>query len=432
MKYKPIDKTLFVENRKKFISRLKPKSTAVFHSNDQMPRNGDQFFPFRQQSDFFYLTGIDQEKSVLLLSPEHPDPKYREMLFLVETNEKIAVWEGHKYSISEAQDVSGIKNVHWLDGFDMIVRELMQWSENIYLNTYEYPKYSTDVISRDLRFAKGLKEDYPAHKFERSAPILTNLRMIKSELEIKLIKKAIEITDIAFRRMMKFVKPGVAEYQIQAEMDHEFAFNGASGSAYHPIIASGKNTCVLHYIENDKECCNGDVVLFDFGAEYANYAADISRTIPVNGKFSLRQRELYNLVLRVQKKAIEKLVPGNTTQKYNEFVNKEMEKEMIEIGLLDEEDVRNQNPEKPLYKKYFMHGTAHHLGLDVHDVFNKHEPFKAGMVFTCEPGIYVREENIGIRIENNILITNDGPVDLSANIPRNPDEIERLMSGGSL
>jgi Xaa-Pro aminopeptidase len=427
MKYAPIHKTLFIQNRKRFNTCMKPKSIAIFNANDQMPRNGDQFYPFRQHSDFFYLSGIDQEKSMMILAPDHPDPKLREVLFLIETNEKIAIWEGHKYTKQEATDTSGIENVNWLEGVNMILRELMQWADFVYLNSYEYPKYSTEVQSRDLRFALQLKQDFPAHSYQRSAPILVELRMIKSEAEIELIKKAIQITDKAFRRVLKFTKPKVMEYQIQAEMEHEFAFNGANGSAYQPIVASGENSCVLHYTENDKECRDGDVVLFDFGAEYANYAADISRTIPVNGKFTPRQRELYNLVLRVQKKAIQKLVPGNTPEKYNEFVNKEMEQEMVKIGLLDAEKVKRQDPEQALFKKYFMHGTAHHLGLDVHDLVDKHQPFKAGMVFTCEPGIYVREEKTGIRIENNILITENGPLDLSANIPREVEDIEALM-----
>ncbi|MCF8367258.1 MAG: aminopeptidase P family protein, partial [Bacteroidales bacterium] len=400
---------------------------AVFHSNDQMPRNGDQFFPFRQQSDFFYLSGIAQEKSILLLAPDFPDPKLREVLFLLETNEKIAIWEGHKYSKKEATEISGIKNIHWLESFEMILNELLQWGENVYLSTYEYPKYNTEVVSKNLRFAKILRQQFPVHQYQRSAPILTGLRMIKSEREIELIQKAIDITEQAFRRMLKFVRPAVTEYQIQAEMEHEFAFSGASGNAYYPIIASGANSCVLHYVDNDKTCHDGDVVLFDFGAEFANYSADISRTIPVNGRFTERQRQLYELVLRVQKKAILQLVPGNTLEKYNAFVNDEMEREMIAIGLLDEVAVKNQDKENPLFKKYFMHGTAHHLGLDVHDVFDKHIPFAAGMVFTCEPGIYVREEGIGIRIENNILITENGPVDLSKRIPREVDEIESLM-----
>lgn len=417
----------FKENRRRFSKLLKPGSIAVFHSNDQMPRNGDQFYPFRQNADFFYLTGINQEKSILLVAPEHPDPKYREILFLIETNEKIAIWEGHKYNKNEASDISGIENVQWIDGYQMLLHELMQWCSRVYINTYEYPKYETDVPSRNIRYANELRRNFPGHTFERSAPIMTGLRMIKQKEEVDLIREAIRITGKAFERILKFVKPGVKEFQVQAEIEHEFAMNGASGPAYAPIIASGINSCVLHYTENNKVCRDGDVLLFDFGAEYGNYAADISRTIPVNGKFTSHQRELYNLVLRVQKKAIKKLVPGNTTKTYNEYVNKEMEREMIAIGLLKEHDVLNQDPDKPLLKKYFMHGTAHHLGLDVHDVFDKHRPFEAGMVFTCEPGIYIREEGIGIRIENNILVTENGPDDLSEHIPREAQDIEEMM-----
>lgn len=427
MRYQPIPKSLFEQNRKNFTSKMKPGSIAVFHSNDEYPRNGDQFFAYRQQSDFFYLTGVNQEKSILILAPGHPEPKNREILFVIETNKQIEIWNGHKLTKDEATGISGIQNIQWLSAFDLTLRDLMGWASHVYLNSYEYPKYSTDVVSRQLREAHRMQEQFPAHSYERSAPVLTRLRMIKSEAEINLISKAVEITGQAFRRMLKFVKPGVMEYQIQAEMEHEFAMNGANGSAYQPIVASGANSCVLHYTENDKACRDGDVVLFDFGAEYANYAADISRTIPVNGKFTERQRQLYELVLRVQKKAIAQMVPGNNQEEYNKFVNKTMEQEMIGIGLLDAEQVKKQNPDQPLYKEYFMHGTAHHLGLDVHDIIDRHAPFKPGMVFTCEPGIYLREEGIGIRIENNILITENGPVDLSAGIPRDPDEIEELM-----
>jgi Xaa-Pro aminopeptidase len=429
MRYQPIEDSLFTGNRKAFSEKMERQSVAVFNANDEYPRNGDQFFPYRQQSDFFYLTGIDQEKSILLIAPDHPDPRLREILFLVETNEQIAIWNGHKLTFDEARQISGIANIKWLDEFELTLRDMMAWAEKVYLNTYEYPKYRSDVLTRDQRFANELKTNYPAHQYRRSAPLVTALRMIKSDEEIKLIRKAVEITGKAFRRMLKFVRPGVKEYEIQAEMEHEFAMNGATGNAYLPIIASGANSCVLHYIENDKVCRDGDVVLFDFGAEYANYAADVSRTIPVNGKFSPRQRQLYDLVLRVQKQAILQFYPGNTPEKYNAFVNQLMETEMIKIGLLNRSEVRNQNPENPLYKKYFMHGTAHHLGLDVHDVHDRHRPFEAGMVFTCEPGIYIREENIGIRIENNILITDRGPLDLTAEIPREPDEIEELMKG---
>ncbi len=429
MRYTSIDQKLFQGNRETFSKYLQQKAVAIFNSNDEYPRNGDQLYPYRQQSDFFYLTGINQEKSILMVAPDHPDPKNREILFLIETNEQMVIWNGHKLTIQEAEEISGIGNVQWLDNFEIVLRELMVWSEKVYLNTYEYPKYQSDILSRDQRFAQDLKVKFPAHQYRRSAPVLLNMRMIKSKAEIELIQKAIDITEKAFRRMLKFVKPGVKEYEIQAEMEHEFVMNRAIGSAYQPIVASGANSCVLHYIQNNNECKNGEVVLFDFGAEYANYAADVSRTIPVNGKFTPRQRELYELVLMVQKKAIQQMVVGNTIEKYNKSVSKLMAGEMIKIGLLSKEDVKKQDPEKPLYKKYFMHGTAHHMGLDVHDVVDRHQPFRAGMVFTCEPGIYLGDEEIGIRIENNILITENGPVDLTVNIPREVGEIEELMRG---
>lgn len=422
-----LNKRFYSGNRRQFSTLLKPQNIAVFNSNDSMPRNGDQFYPYRQNSDFLYLTGIDQEESVLILAPDHPDPNMREILFLMETNEKIATWEGHKYTKKEAFEISGIENVQWLDSFQAAFGELMFWSNGVYLNSNEYPKYKTDVPCRDLRFAQMVRDRFPAHRTERAAPILTGLRMIKKDEEVQLIREAINITGKAFERMLQFVEPGVYEFQIQAEMEHEFAMNGSRRPAYAPIVASGKNACVLHYTRNEQACKDGDLLLCDFGAEYENYAADISRTFPVNGTFSGRQRDLYNLVLRVQKKAIAQLVPGTTLKKYNQIVAGFMEQELIAIGLLKEYEVRNQDPEKPLVKKYFMHGTAHHLGMDVHDVFDKHRAFEPGMVFTCEPGLYIREENTGIRIENNILITSNGPVDLSEYIPREPDDIEELM-----
>jgi Xaa-Pro aminopeptidase len=418
---------MFINSRKRFAAMLKPRAVSIFNANDEYPRTGDQFYPYRQQSDLFYLTGINQEKTVLLLAPDHPDPKMREILFVSETSEQIAVWDGSKLTKEDAIKVSGIKNVQWHSSMEITLRELLIWSEHVYLNLYEYPKYSSVIQSRDLRFAHEIMQRYPAHRYERAAPLLTRLRMIKSEEEIALIRQAIDITGKAFARVLRFVKPGVHEFEIQAEMIHEFMMNRSNGFAFQPIIASGKNACVLHYIQNNAQCMDGDMVLFDFGAECKNYAADISRTIPVNGKFTPRQRQLYDLVLRVQQKAKQQLIPGNTMEKYNDFVNSEMEKEMIGIGLLDADEVKKQDPDKPLYKKYFMHGTAHHLGLDVHDVINKYEPFAPGMVFTCEPGIYIAEENTGIRLENNILITEKGAVDLSENIPLTPDDIERMM-----
>jgi len=427
MRYSKINPELFKNNRKNFSNRIKKNSIAIFHSSDEFPRNGDQTFPFRQNSDFFYLTGISQEKSILILAPHYPDPKLREVLFLIETNEVIAIWEGHKFTIQEAENISGIANIKWLNSFDSVLQELMSWTENVYLNFNEYIKYSNEVPSRDLRFAEDMEKKNPAHNYLRSAPILHELRTIKSPIEIELMRKAIDITENAFIRILKFIKPGVKEFEIQAEMEYEFIRNRANGMAYPPIIGSGKNSCVLHYIDNNDECKDNDLLLMDFGAEYANYAADITRTIPVNGKFTERQKECYEAVLRVHKKAIQLLAPGNTIEKVNAEVNKMMEKEMIGLNLFTKNEIKNQDAENPLFKKYFMHGTSHYLGLDVHDVGKKHKKFEEGMVLTCEPGIYIREENIGIRIENDILISNKGPVNLSENIPVEVDEIEKLI-----
>ena len=428
MRYHPIPSTMFVNNRKHLTNKLPAKSLAILHSNDQYPRNGDQFFPFRQQSDFFYLTGIDQEKSILILAPDCKNKKLREALFLIETNEQIAIWEGHKYTKEEAREISGIENVYWLNEFEMALKETLAESDTVFLNSNEYIKFFSEVPDKNLRFARKFKEDYPLHKTERLAPLLAELRMTKSEEEIKLMKTASEITRKGFERILRFVKPGKYEFEIQAEIDHEFGLNRANGHGYAPIIASGANACVLHYVENDKMCNDGDLLLMDFGAEYANYSADMSRTIPVSGKFTKRQKACYNAVLRVFKEARKLYYPGNTINKLNEQVNKMMEKEIIGLGLFTEEEVKNQDPEKPLFKKYFMHGTAHFLGLDVHDVGGKDEPFKPGMVLTCEPGLYIREENIGIRIEDDILVTENGPVDLMENIPVEADDIERMMS----
>ncbi|MBN2237028.1 MAG: aminopeptidase P family protein [Bacteroidales bacterium] len=406
---------------------MKEKSVAVFVSNDEHPRNGDQFFPYRQSSDFFYLTGIDQEKSLLLLAPDCPNPKLREVLFVFKTNEIIAIWNGHKYTKEEASELSGIERVEWLDSFEMILNEATSFAENIYLNTYEYPKYSTEVISRENRFTSQIKQQFPLHVLERSAPILYAMRMIKKPTEIELLKEACEITNKAFRRTLTFVKPGVMEFEVQAEIEHEFTINRANGHGYYPIIASGKNACVLHYIENDKECKNGDFLLFDFGAEYANYSADMSRSIPVNGKFTERQKAVYQAVLRTLNKLTEAMVVGVSLDDLDKLSKKLSEKELIDLGLLDAEEVKNQDPKNPLFMKYFMHGVNHHLGLDVHDVGNRHTPLTAGMVLTCEPGIYIQEENLGIRLENDILITENGPVNLMTNIPIEIEEIERLM-----
>jgi len=428
MRYLPVNNDLFIQNRKNFTERLKPNSLAIFNSSDEMPRNGDQNFLFRQNSDIFYLCGIDQEKSILILFPDCPVEKYREALLLRETSETIAIWEGHKYSRDEAISASGISTILWLDSLDSVIAEIMVHAENIYLNTHEQLKFIPEITSRDNRFANDLKNKYPVHNYQRSGPILTELRLIKSDLEIDLMKEAIKITDKAFRRVLKFVIPGVMEYEIQAEIEHEFISSKANGSAYHPIIASGNNANCLHYNDNNDECKSGELILLDFGAEYANYCSDLSRTIPVNGKFSERQKEIYNATLRVQKEAIKLMVTGNTIDKLNAEVAKIMEKELITLGLFTEEDVQNQDKEKPLWAKYYIHGTSHFMGLDVHDVGSKQVEFKPGMVLSCEPGIYIPDEKLGIRIETDILISDNGPVDLMADIPVEVEEIEMLMN----
>ncbi|HEY8781610.1 MAG TPA: aminopeptidase P N-terminal domain-containing protein [Mucilaginibacter sp.] len=428
MKYLPIRNELFTINRKNFVSRLKPCSLAVFHSNDEFPRNGDQNFLFKQNPDFFYLTGVDQEQSILILFPDCPNPLYKEVLFLRQTDEKIAIWEGHKYTKEEAKAASGIENIFWLNEYDVILHTIINYAEQIYINTNENDRYSHTVPYRDLRLFEALRARYPLHHYERSALILRDIRVVKSPIEIDLTKKACAITRDAFIRVLKFLKPGVAEYEIEAEITHEFLRQRATGHAYSPIIASGKNAIVLHYTDNDQVCKNGDVVLFDFGAEYANYNADMSRSVPVNGRFTKRQRDVYDAVLRVMRTATKLLVAGAIWNDYHDEVGKIMTGELINLGLLDKHDVEKQDPKAPLYKKYFMHGTSHHLGLDVHDFASRYKPFEAGNILTCEPGIYIPEEGLAVRIENDILITNGGNVDLMADIPVEAEEIEEIMN----
>lgn len=428
MRYLPLDKKLFINNRKRFIDNMSIKSMAIFHSAYESPRNGDTYHKFRQQSDMFYLTGIDQEKSILLLAPNHPNEKLREALFLIETNEQIAIWEGHKYTIEEARVTSGIENIYWLNDFEFNLKEIMSETDTVYLNRNEYPKFFPEVEEKNHTEGDKLKLKFPLHKYERSAPILANLRTIKSDLEVDLIQNACNITAKAFNRVLRLTKPGNFEFEVEAEIDYEFSINRANGHGYAPIIASGRNACVLHYIDNDKECKDGDLMLMDFGAEYANYTADMSRTIPINGKFSQRQKDVYNSVLKVFKELKKMYVPGTISTEINEKANKLMEQEMIGLGLFSKEDIEKQDTDKPLFKKYFMHGVAHHIGLDVHDVGSKHLPFKAGMILTCEPGIYILEENIGVRIENDILITETGPIDLMGDIPIEVEDIEVIMN----
>ncbi len=427
MKYPKIDPNLFVQNRQRFSKQLKPNSVAVFNSNDFMPTNTDGTHPFIQQTDLFYLSGIDQEETVLVICPDTPEEKQKEILFIKETNEQIATWEGQKHSKETAQDISGIKTVHWTSELDGILRPLIVQSENIYLNTNEHLRAAVTVETRDMRFIKRCRQVFPLHHYERLAPIMHDLRAVKSPLEIELIKEACSITEKAFRRLLGFIRPGVWEYGVEAEIVHEFMRNRSRGPAFETIVASGTDSCTLHYVKNDKQCNNGDLVLIDFGAEYANYAADVTRTVPVNGKFSKRQKEVYNAVLKIQKAATQMLKPGNALEAYQKEVVKLMEAELIRLGVLKKADVKKQSEDSPLYKKFFPHRTSHHLGLDVHDYGAIYRKFEPGMVFTCEPGIYIRDESIGVRIENDILITKKGPVDLTETIPREVEEIEELM-----
>ncbi|AQG78497.1 aminopeptidase P family protein [Spirosoma montaniterrae] len=430
MRYLPIDPSLFVQNRQRLTALLKPNSLVVLNANDIMPTNADGTMTFRQNNDLFYLTGVDQEETQFVLFPDHPDPKFREVLFLRETSEQIEIWEGHKLTKAEAEQVTGLpqRQIYWTHQFEQVFGQMVFEAEQVYLNTNEHTRATIDVQTRDARFVDEFRQRYPLHRLERLAPLMHHLRAIKQPLEIPLIQTAIDITDRMFRRLLTFVKPGVWEYEIEAEMMHEFLRHRSRGTAYSPIIASGANSCVLHYVDNSQQCQAGDVLLLDLGAEYANYNADMTRTLPVNGRFTARQRAVYDAVLRVMKEAKQMLRPGNLWDDYHREVGKIMESELIGLGLLDRHEVAKQNPDAPLYKKYFMHGTSHFLGLDVHDVGNKYRRMEPGMVFTVEPGIYIREEKLGIRLENNVLLTDSGNIDLMANIPLEAEEIEGMMS----
>jgi len=424
MKYLQIDSQLFINNRKKFSSKLKENTLAIFNSNDIMPTNADGTMPFRQNNDLFWLSGVDQEESVLIVFPNN---KEKEIIFLKETSELIAIWEGSKLTKEEALNTSGISTVYWLSEMESIIEKLINKCDGIYVNKNIHSRSASEVETRDDRFRKMISEKYNKEILE-VAPIMHELRSIKSETEIALIQNACNITEKGVRRILPFIKPGVMEYEIEAELMHEFLRNRSAGFAYQPIIGSGRSSCVLHYIENNKECKDGDILLMDFGAEYANYASDLTRTIPVNGKFSDRQKSVYNSVLHVMKEATKMLTPGTIFKQYNKEIGNIMESELIKLGILDKHDVLKQDPEKPLFKKYFMHGTSHYLGLDVHDVGNFDWPMKEGMVFTCEPGIYILEEELGIRLENDVLVTSNGPDDLMKNIPIEAEEIEDLMN----
>ncbi len=428
MIYTPLPKSLYQRNRAKLSAKLKKKSVAILNSNDIMPTNADGTMRFRQNNDLFYLTGIDQEETILLLAPDCPNPAFREVLFLRETNEHIAIWEGHKYTKEEAKEASGIAKIEWVANFDQIFNTVMALSEHVYLNTNEHLRAGVVVETRDARFLKFCKEKFPLHSYCRLAPLMHELRGVKEDEEISQLQIACDITEKGFRRVLSFVEPGVTEYEIEAEYLHEFIRNRSKGFAYEPIIASGASACVLHYIENSKACLNGELLLMDVGASYGNYNADMTRTIPVNGRFTKRQRAVYDAVLKVQREAIKILTPGTTIQEYHREVGLIMQSELIGLGLLDQNDIKNQSEESPAYKKYFMHGTSHHLGLDVHDVGTMYESVTPGMVFTVEPGIYIQDEGIGIRLENNIVIQESGYFDLMANIPIEAEEIEELMN----
>lgn len=428
MKYAPINKSLFVENRRKYKQHLKPGSMGIFVSNDILPTNADGAMGFRQNSDLFYLSGVDQEDAILLIFPDVKDGKHKEVLFIKETSELIAIWEGAKLTKEEAAKVSGIDHIYWHHEFEKVFQTLVFQAENIYLNSNEHTRRYINTETAEMRFNKWLMAKYPLHKYERSAPIMQRIRSVKSAIEIELIQQACDITEKGFRRLLKFVKPGVWEHEIEAELIHEFIRNRSQGFAYGPIIASGASACVLHYVENNKQCKAGDVLLLDTAAEYANYASDLTRCLPVSGKFTKRQRNVYDAVLRVMKAATKMLKDGNTFEKYNKAVGELMTEELLKLRLLKASDVKKQNPAWPAYKKYFMHGTSHFLGLDVHDVGFFTEPMRPGMVFTVEPGIYIPEENLGIRLENNVLITSKGQMDLMKNIPLEAEEIEELMN----
>ncbi len=429
MKYAQIDSNLFVKNRKKFMAQMKPKSIAVFNSNDVYPIGADSTMPFEQARDIFYLSGADQEETILLLFPDAIDPKHREILFVRETNEHIAVWEGAKLTKEKATEVSGIKTVYWLTDFDKIFFDLMTEADTIYFNTNEHYRQAVETQTREDRFIEKCKKEYPAHQWAKSNPILQQIRGVKEPEEIDLMQRACDITEKGFRRILEFVKPGVWEHEIEAEYLHEFIRNRSKGFAYTPIIASGGNANVLHYVENNRQVKDGDMILMDLAAEYANYSSDMTRTIPANGKFTDRQKEVYSAVLRVKDEATKMLVPGTLWAEYHKEVGKLMTSELIGLGLLDKADVQNENPDWPAYKKYFMHGTSHHIGLDTHDYGELKKPMKANMVFTVEPGIYIPAEGMGIRLEDDVVIQEKGePFNLMRNIPIEIEAIEELMN----
>lgn len=427
MKYLALDPSIFISNRRRFVEKMTKNAIAIFNSNDELPTNADQVFKFKQNADLFWLTGIEQEDTMLILFPNNPDPKYREVLVLVRPNEMKEKWDGHRLRLQEAQAISGIQTIVWLDSLDAMLQPWIHLADVIYLNTNENDRKANLVSVRDYRYASMMRERYPLHQYQRSAKILKELRSVKSTAEVQVMQRAIDITDHTFRRVMQFVKPGVMEYEIEAEIMHSFLSQRATGPAYGSIIASGDRARVLHYVENNQECKDGELLLMDFGAEYGGYCADLTRTIPVNGKFTRRQKTVYNACLHLHQYAASILKPGISIIDYTEKVGDEATIVFQKIGLLRKSDIKNENPENRAYRKYLYHGISHHLGIDVHDLGTRTEPIKAGMVFTIEPGIYIEEEQMGIRIENNFWITKNGNKDLMKNIPITVEEIEAYM-----
>lgn len=427
MKYTPLTPAFYTKNRENLIHEIEENSVVVVMSHDEYPRSGDTTFPFRQNAELLYLTGIDQEETILAMAPWHPNPDYREILFIKNPSPEMIVWYGHRLSKEQASELSGVKTILFTDSFESVLHDLMTNSNNVYLHLPENPRMKVDFPTKEIRFAKKLKKEYPLHRYDRLAPILYKFRSVKQVEELSALKRACEITEAAFLRALKAVKPGKYEYEIEAELTYEMLRQGASGHSFAPIIAAGSDTCILHYIKNDKVMKDGDLLLMDFGAEYANYAGDCSRTIPVNGRFSPRQKEVYNAVLSIYKETIPLFKPGMTIHKINDFVFKRMEEEMVKLGLFTKEDIEKQDPAKPLFKKYYMHNTSHFIGIDVHDVGQRDWLFQPGNVLSCEPGIYIAEEGIGVRIETDVVV-GEQPVDLMAGLPVDPDEIEKLMN----
>jgi Xaa-Pro aminopeptidase len=427
MKYLPLNPQIFIDNRKRFVKAMRPNSIAIFVSNDEWPSNGDALQAFKQNTDLYWLTGVEQEDSMVILFPDCPDPKYREVLVLVRPNELKEKWDGKRLRSHEATAISGIKTIVWLDSLDALLQTWIHLADHIYLDSNENDRKASLIQSREYRFIGEMKARYPLHKYERAAKIMKELRGIKTKLEVEVLQKAIDITDNTFRRLLKFIKPGVMEYEIEAEIFHSFLSQRSAGPAYGSIIASGDRARTLHYISNNQECKDGELILMDFGAEYGGYCADLTRTIPVNGKFSVRQKEVYNACLAMHNYAKSILKPGISIVDYTEKVGDEATKQFLKIGLITKADVKNEDPENRAYRKYLYHGISHHLGIDVHDLGTRTEPIKAGMVFTIEPGIYIEQEQMGVRIENNFWITKNGNIDLMKNIPITIEEIETLM-----